>query len=180
MGQSINTPVGRVLWTDLQEPDQFGKYSVKVAFDEDADLSGIEAAIKEAGEEQFGKTLPKKVALPIKDGNEETDDAGEVYASSKNMRIIRFKSTRKPPCIGPAGGEDLIEASDIYSGCYIKVKADFFGYTHPQGGKGVSAGMSAIQFVRNGERIGGGAPVDLKTAFGKVEEDEQGTENPWG
>ena len=175
MGILVNSPVGRVIWCDLTKPDNYGNYSIKVAFDEDADLSEIEEAINKVAVEKFGK-IPKKAILPIVDGNTETDDDDVVYPSSKDMRIIRFKDKACPPCIGPAGGNDIIEADEIYSGCYVIVKGDFFAYDNKN--KGVSVSCAAIQFVRKGERIGGAEPIVAEEAFDAIPDNEKGADDP--
>lgn len=59
------------------------------------------------------------------------------------------------------------EDSRIYSGCYGNLLIDVFPYT--RGSNGIGAGFKAIQFVKDGEPLGGSAPAQADE-MGVVEE----------
>ena len=44
----------------------------------------------------------------------------------------------------------------VYSGCYCNVSVNFYPF-NANGNKGVAAGLSNIQFIRDGERLSGRA-----------------------
>lgn len=62
------------------------------------------------------------------------------------------------------------EDSRIYSGCYGNLLIDVFPYI--RGSNGIGAGFKAIQFVKDGEPLGGSAPA-AADEMGVVEESAQ-------
>lgn len=62
------------------------------------------------------------------------------------------------------------EDSRIYSGCYVNLLIDVFPYT--RGSNGIGAGFKAIQFVKDGDPLGGSAPAQADE-MGVVEESAQ-------
>lgn len=173
MGIKVTTPIGRVLWTDLTKPDQYGKYGVKVAFPLDTDISALEKAVNDAASAKWGAKIPKKCLMPIKDGNEEVNDDGEVWETSKDMRIVRFKTKRPPVVIGQ--DKSPMSAEEIYSGCYVRVRSDVFAFDGTS--KGVSCQLDMMQFAKAGERIGGGIIENADDVFDEIEGDD---DDPWG
>lgn len=61
-----------------------------------------------------------------------------------------------------------------YSGCYVNAQIELFGYT--EGGKGISASLGGVQFVRDGDKFGGGTRVteDHFDDLGDFGDDEDG------
>jgi hypothetical protein len=166
MSEQIISGVGRVLWAgNLAEEDSNGKYTVKMAFEDSDELSAMRKLAEDTSKEAHGKV----VDLPLKDGNElKKTDEGETWSWNKDKTIITFSTKHKPSIIGPGGGADIIDASEIYNGCYARVVLDFYGWTF-KGKKGVSAGLQAIQFYKHGEQIGK-KKFDPTTAFGAATE----------
>lgn len=52
----------------------------------------------------------------------------------------------------------IIDATQVYSGCYANVCVNFYPYAY-QGKKGVGAGLGPIQKVADGEALGGSTPT---------------------
>ena len=115
----------------------------------DAIEKAIDAAIEE-GIAKFGGKKPNKAAikLPLRDGDIESDD--EAY---KWHYIINANSTT-PPQIVDQRVQPILERSQVYSGCYARVSINFYAF-NSNGNKGVAAGLGDIQFVRDGEPLGG-------------------------
>lgn len=115
----------------------------------DAIEKAIDAAIEE-GIAKFGGKKPKKAAikLPLRDGDIERDD--EAY---KGHYFINANSTT-PPQIVDQRVQPILERSQVYSGCYARVSINFYAF-NSNGNKGVAAGLGNIQFVRDGEPLGG-------------------------
>lgn len=44
-----------------------------------------------------------------------------------------------------------------YAGCYVNATLEVFGYTNT--GNGIGCGLKGVQFVRDGDAFGGGAPA---------------------
>ena len=115
----------------------------------DAIKKAIEAAIEE-GIAKFGGKKPNKAAikLPLRDGDNERDD--EAY---KGHYFINANSTT-PPQIVDQRVQPILDRSQVYSGCYARVSINFYAF-NSNGNKGVAAGLGNIQFVRDGEPLGG-------------------------
>ena len=109
----------------------------------------IDAAI-EAGGAKFGGKKPNKAALklPLRDGDIERDD--EAY---KGHYFINANSTTAPQIVDQAV-QPILDRSQVYSGCYARVSINFYAF-NSNGNKGVAAGLGNIQFVRDGEPLGG-------------------------
>lgn len=115
----------------------------------DAIEKAIDAAIEE-GIAKFGGNKPNEAAikLPLRDGDIERDD--EAY---KGHYFINANSTN-PPQIVDQRVQPILERSQVYSGCYARVSINFYAF-NSNGNKGVAAGLGNIQFVRDGEPLGG-------------------------
>lgn len=115
----------------------------------DAIEKAIDAAIEE-GIAKFGGKKPNKasIKLPLRDGDIERDD--EAY---KGHYFINANSTT-PPQIVDQRVQSILERSQVYSGCYARVSINFYAF-NSNGNKGVAAGLGNIQFVRDGEPLGG-------------------------
>lgn len=48
----------------------------------------------------------------------------------------------------------IIDQSEVYSGCYCNVSVTFYGY-NSNGNRGIAAGLGNVQFVKDGEALGG-------------------------
>ena len=46
----------------------------------------------------------------------------------------------------------------VYSGCYVNASIDIYAFDNV--GKGNSAGLRGVQFLRKGDAFGGGAAAD--------------------
>lgn len=115
----------------------------------DAIEKAIDAAIEE-GIAKFGGKKPNKAAikLPLRDGDIERDDV-----AYKGHYFINANSTN-PPQIVDQRVQPILERSQVYSGCYARVSINFYAF-NSNGNKGVAAGLGNIQFVRDGEPLGG-------------------------
>ena len=142
------------------------KYSVSMIFDKTkTDMTKMEAAIKEAAAEKFGKKLPKNFKNPIRDGDAERDDREEY----KNAWFVNCSTDRKPGVVDLEG--NVIDNDDgdvgIYSGCVCRATVAFFGFDQ-KGNKGVGVGLNNIQVLKRGDRLDGTTSAD--TDFEDAEE----------
>lgn len=133
----------------------------------------IEAAI-EKGEsflkKKDGKTLKPNLKMPLRDGDEERDGA-----EFNGHYFINASSKSKPDCVlmqkddfGKWVRTDK-EDGKIYSGCYCIVSLNMYPFDK-NGGTGVAAGLNAVMFVKDGERLSGAPSAD--EVFGDDEFDE--------
>lgn len=93
---------------------------------------------------------------------------GERHKGFEGHKFIRAgvtaSETRDPPEIfdNKVGADGkLVKTRDpnrIYSGAYYHVAVNLYAWEHAKNGKGLSFGLSMLQFAKDGERLGGGAP----------------------
>nr|WP_330368081.1 DUF2815 family protein [Butyrivibrio sp. MB2005] len=131
------------------------KYSVSVIIDKDdkETIANINKAIDnaiEAGISKFGGKKPNKAALklPLRDGDVERDDP-----AYENAFFVNCNNKTQPQVID--ADHNVLDPAAIYSGCYVKVSIQFYAF-NTNGNKGVAASLGNIQFIRDGESLGGG------------------------
>lgn len=66
--------------------------------------------------------------------------------------------------------QDIIDQSEVYSGCYGNIAVDFYAFNH-EGTKGIAAGLGNIQKLKDGESLGGGRTAEED--FSVVNEDDE-------
>lgn len=119
----------------------------------------VEKAAIAALEEKFpkkGATIYKQIfgnnnKCNISDGNLAEYDgyAGMIAVSAKSKTRPLVIDTDKTPLAEDDGKP--------YAGCYVNAIIEFFGYDNS--GKGVSATLKGVQFVRDGDAFSGSAPA---------------------
>jgi len=143
-------------------------------------LAQVNKAIDAAMEEKFpGKGAAVRKAanamgkICLRDGD--TKDA-EKYPQFQDMWFMNASldaNKGKPRLYGTGGltaGE--VPGSTIYSGCYVNAAVSFYGYDNVS--KGCAAGLGDVQFIRDGDAFGGGAPPRAdENSFGAVEADTE-------
>lgn len=127
----------------------------------------IDAAIAEWPTKIGGKTPVKgALKLPLRDGDVERDT--EEKPEYADAYFMNCSSQSAPQIVGP--DRKPLDPEAIYSGCYVRVSINFYPYS--QGGSnGIAAGLGNIQFVRDGESLGG-MHISAKEDFG-APDDEQ-------
>lgn len=132
------------------------EYIVDALFPKSTDMSPFENAIQAAIKDKWGTKAPKKMRLPIKDGDE-MENPG--YA---DHYVITFKSNEnyKPNVVGTKKDMSgkfiaLTSEKEFYGGCFARAIVNAFAYDNPAN-KGVSFGLGNIQKTKDGERFGGG------------------------
>jgi len=121
-------------------------------------LAEIQKAIEEAAGAKWGakagdmlKQLKAADKLPVHDGDGKSDYdgyAGNYFINASNkVRPLVIDGNRSP--LTSADGKP-------YSGCYVNAIIEFWAQDN-QFGKRVNASLLGVQFVRDGERLAGGA-----------------------
>lgn len=186
----------------LNEKSGKMEYSVVCVLDKDEDedmIKTLRKAMKDSFVAKFGDDR-SRWAMPFKkDGffEEHLSDDGKdgfflrdgeftekEYFENKVFVTIRDaarapKTPNRPECgvvVGKGKFKRLHGAEideEIYGGCYGIVVADIRAYENKESNsKGVSAYLKAVMKTADGERIGGGAPVNMEEMFGEeVSED---------
>jgi hypothetical protein len=114
-------------------------------------LRDAEKVALEAGKSVFGGKIPAGAASIIHDCDEE-DDLEEYPEREGHYRLSVSSKTR--PGIVDQNVSDILDSTEVYSGCYARVSINAFAY-NVKGKKGVSFGLNHVQKVADGEFLGG-------------------------
>ena len=200
----------RICYVKLAEPvvnEKSGKseYSVQCRMKEDDKaLVTLRKKMKQAFIEKFGDNKTKwpkafreedffetylskdgKDGFFLRDGNwtDNDDMKGVVYFTARES-ARQGKTPRQPRC-GKMLGEGRWVAltgsrleEELYSGCYADVVIDLYAYDNEN--KGVGCSLKAVMKTADGDRLSGGAPVDMAEFFGdeaSVDELDAGTDD---
>jgi hypothetical protein len=128
-------------------------------------IKKIEQTIERAMLDKFQKKVPLK-NICLHDGNEKEDKEG--YGDE--VMYLVAKSDTRPAVVDQKVVTIAEEDGKIYGGCYVNATVEIFAYSHPTGGKGVSAQLRAVQFAKDGESFGAG-PVNAEDEFEPVSDD---------
>jgi hypothetical protein len=96
--------------------------------------------------------------------------AGKLYISANNDDQPTIVVTENGVNVANRGTPTVLTPSHDsypYAGSYANVQLSVFAYSHPKGGKGVSAQLMGVQFLRHGQRLMGSA-VSSASEFAPV------------
>lgn len=139
------------------DPEKEARYSTTILIpkSDKATMEKIrkaEAAAKEEGKSsKFGGKIPSNLQSIIHDGDEEADlERNPEYAGCYYMAM---SSKQRPGVVDP-DLNPILDSTQVYSGCYARVSINAFPY-NTAGKKGVSFGLNNVQFLEDGEPLGG-------------------------
>lgn len=112
----------------------------------------------EAEAEAEGKTSKwggkgKSKPSVIKDGDETAED----YPERAGNWMMNISSKRKPGVVDQ-NLQDIIDPSEIYAGCWVRVSLGSYPYTYK--GNGVGFGLNNVQKIADGEPLGGASTAE--------------------
>lgn len=154
-----------------QEEGKEPKYSASFLLDKKqhaALITQIEKLTERVALDHFKKKVPLK-RQPLRDGNEKSDKEG--YGDE--VMFVSASNNKRPVVVDRDLTPLTAQDSKPYAGCYVNATVRLFAYDHKTGGKGVSASLRAIQFVKDGESFGAG-PVNAEEEFEPVGGDVDG------
>lgn len=173
-GDRIRTGLVRFSFPYLFEPrpneDGTSKYELCILIpNDDKDTlklidKAIEAATARGVAEKWGGKKPKKLQLPLRDGDEKEDMEG-----FENCMFLNTKTKLKPNIIDKTG-TTIIDPEEIYAGCYGSVALSFYPY-NTSGNNGVGVCLDNVIKLKDGERLGGGKP-SAESDFGDIDTSE--------
>jgi hypothetical protein len=154
-------------------PDEKGSYSLMLLIDkkDKETLAKINSVI-----DKF-KTDPKAVGTwgskflssfktPLRDGDTERDL--DKYPESKGHYFINVNTYNKPSVVD-VNMNDIIDKSELYSGCYGRVSLVPGAY-NVDGNKGIKFYLNNVQKLAEGDLLGAGAS-SVADDFAAVEDD---------
>ena len=181
--------------------DQTKKYENSVQVRYDRDDSEIDELVRSAAKKAFiNKFGEDKEKWPTKfkrdkffetylseDGQDgfflrDGDATGKDDMKGKNFFTVRTSHEEKskvhrPTCGKRLGDDKWVELKgdrieeELYSGCFADVIADVVAYDNVK--KGVSIYLKGVLKTGDGERIGGGEPVNMSEMFGLTQADPE-------
>ena len=151
----FTTPEAVLMFPSLFEPKAFeegGKetYQCVLLFPKGTDITVITNAVKDCA--AHGLRNPSGARNPIRSGNEKVDEWGEIFRDAHYIRV----SSVYPPTVVDREKQEIIDPKQVYSGAFARAVCRCYSYDG-KFGKGVSIGFDAVQILRDGERLGGGA-----------------------
>lgn len=134
------------------------KYSVSVIIpkSDKATINKINAAVEEAKKQgassKWGGKVPSRLHTPLRDGDEDRPD-DPAYADSYFFNC----SSKNRPAVVDRDIQDILDPSQVYSGCYGRVNVNFYAFD-TNGNRGIAVGLNSVQKIADGEPLGGAAP----------------------
>lgn len=156
-----------------QNEDQEPKYScvILVPKSDKKTIRAIEAAqaaaIENGKSSRWEGKVPKNLKSTFRDGDEEGDlEKNPEYEGHMFMNV----SAKTKPGIVDRDLNPIMDSSEIYSGCYARVSINAFPYS-VSGNKGTSFGLNNVQFLEDGEPLGGRSRAE--DDFEALDDDEE-------
>lgn len=149
-----------------------GKYMTNVLIPKDeketvdAIKKAIEAAKKAATVSKWGGKEPKKLDMPLRDGDTDKED-DEVYAG---CYFLNAKSKTRPGIVNRSK-EPITDEDEMYSGVWAILSVTFYAY-EVSGNRGVACGLNNVMKYKDGEMLGGRASADSDFGDLDMEDDD--------
>lgn len=162
------------------KPDQVAKYSTVILIPKSdretlKKIKRAQAAALELGKGKFGGKIPNQWKSTLHDCDEEDDlEKNPEYAGHFRMSV----SSNTQPGIVDRRLDPILDKTEIYSGCYVRVSLNAFAF-NTQGNKGVSFGLNHIQKMGEGDSLTGRsrAEDDFDKLDDEDDEDDDDDEN---
>lgn len=157
------------------ETEENAKYSTSVLIPKDATetVDAIKAAVKAAKLEgvrtKWGGKEPKKLDLPLRDGDEKD---GEEYGG---MYYVSAKCKTRPGIVD-RNRTPVTDEEEIYSGVWAVVSVTFYPYS-TSGNNGVACGLNNVMKWKDDDSFGGRMSAeadfaDLDLEGGDIDDDD--------
>lgn len=134
------------------------KYSVTLLIPktDKTTMGKIREAMEEARQNFCAKNgntaLPAKPTNTLHDGDGQKDN-GDDYGPECKGHYVMTVSSKDRPVIVDAARNEILDRTEVYSGCYGRAAINFYGY-NSHGKKGISAGLLSVQKLTDGEPFG--------------------------
>lgn len=110
-----------------------------------------QAALEAGKAKTFGGKIPANWKNTLHDGDEDADlEKNPEYEGHYYMSV----SSKTKPGVVDQKLNEIIDSTEVYSGCYARVSINAFPYSQ-QGNKGVSFGLNHVQKMADGDFLGG-------------------------
>jgi len=161
------------------------KYGCTLIFDEkwrpqlEKVIAGV--IVAEWGDKGLARAKVGGIRNPILkgDGKEaRSKSTGDLHPGfGPGLIFIRPQANEdRPPLVRWLTPDMPAGQDEVYSGCHGFAVLNAFAWHHPQNGDGVSFGVRYFQKTKDGESIGGVAPLDVHAWHEHVDEDDSLTD----
>jgi hypothetical protein len=169
MAKVVTKKPVRLTFTFLPDDEGVFRTSVLVPKKDKALVKQINEAIDEAKE--YGKTakwggkIPRNLKIAFQDGDDTDLDK---YPENEGHFLLNARSKKKVGLVD-TDRQPILEASEVYSGCWAYVSVTSFAYDNES--KGVSFFLNNIMKARDDEPFGSSAAT-AEEDFAEVEDDD--------
>lgn len=136
-----------------------GKYMVTALIpkNEKATIAAIEEAIEAAKKQgltsKWNGKLPKKLTLPLVDGDDIDDEYTQGHFTVKAKTNMR-------PAVTNRKGEPIVDEEEIYGGVWALLSVNFYPY-NTAGNSGVAVALNAVRKFKDDEPFGSNSAHDF-------------------
>jgi len=167
----IRTGTVRLSYPHLFEKyAESGKYQTVLLIPKDDETGtvkvikdAIKAAAAEGAQTKWGGKTPKNIAYPLHDGDESEQEAYQ------DCYYLTARTNTRPQVVD-LSLNDILDADEIYAGCYARATLLFYPYA-TSGNNGVGVLLNNVQKLGDGEPIGGGK-ASAESDFGDDDLDD--------
>jgi hypothetical protein len=146
------------------------KYSVTLLIPktDTATLAKIQEAVNDAREafcrKNGASSLPANPITPLHDGDGVKPNSGEPYGPECKGHYVISVSSKQRPVIVDRDRQEILDSTEVYSGCYGRATINFYGYSNKK--KGIGAGLLSVQKLADGEPFGSmGSAEDFNDGY---------------
>jgi len=140
---------------------------IKPKFQKTAQFKAMKAAVDGCIAEKWGDQKPKKLKVPFLT----VEDLDKVPQGIEDGDIfIRVTAVNKPKLVDQHV-QEILDESELYAGCRVRMSIQAYTWTDDKGGKGVSFGLNNVQKIGDGDHLSGGSRAE--DDFDEVETDEE-------
>lgn len=157
----LSTGKVRISYANIWEPKSFNgqdpRYSVSLLIPkkDKKTLDKLKSAFKEMqldpeNVQKWGGKV-KGIRIPLRDGDEEREDD----LAYKGCYFVNASATpNHPPRIVDKDKQEILDQSEVYSGCYCQAVINLFAY-NTSGNRGIGVGLAGLRKLADGEPLTG-------------------------
>ncbi|WP_348681612.1 DUF2815 family protein [Alteromonas mediterranea] len=146
---------------------QTAKYSANLLLDKEADaeqVATMKKAIKKEATRAFSGDIPKGLKTCLGDGVE------KAYDGYENAMFVSCSSRQRPTIIDRDRTQLVEEDDKPYAGCYVNAAISLWVQNN-NFGKRINCNLTGLQFVKDGERFGGGG-IKVDDVFDDISKEQ--------
>lgn len=182
--ESIKCPEGRIVFENLLQPGEKTSsksdkpvpyWDVTVAWPKSTDIAALRKLVVDAATAEWGDKAVEQlkngtIKSPLLDGDGPqacNKTTGDRYNGYEGTWFVRAGTYQKPKMF-TKNMDPVTERDELYKGVHVYPVLNAYTWAHPTNGRGVSIGLSMVQVLGRGERLGGSGGGDPSQFFEKI------------